>query len=116
MIPLEGLKEKFEKVAAKPGSGDIIGEKMWRGFGKGLNYTLKAIGKYPKTSIALAAGTLAAGKFGDSIFPMQMMYREETKHEAMKEQRDILRAILAAQKSGNMPQDNELIKMKPKLS
>jgi hypothetical protein len=105
MISVQELKS-FEKQAAS------IGETVWKGVGG----TLKLMGKYPKTTLAGILGVAGTVALADKIHPIHQIVREETKHRGEKEQTNILRGILEAQKtttakSGHKPQEKMAIKL-----
>lgn len=88
MIPIKEMRKSIEKTAGPAGKA------VWKGIGS----TFKLMGKYPKTTIALAAGTAGAIALADKIHPLHQMVREETKNKLMKEQNVILKDILRSKK------------------
>ena len=81
-------KKSFEKVSGP------IGKAIWDGVGG----TLKLMGKYPKTTLGLIAGTAGTVALATKIHPLHQMVREETKNKILKDQNVILSKILESKK------------------
>lgn len=61
---------------------------------------LKLMGKYPKTTLGLMAGTAGTIALANKLHPLHQMFREETKNRILKDQNVILRNILEQGKRG----------------